>query len=516
MKTTLRTVLWAAVAGSLLAAPFAFAQNFNALPKSGKAASDAWPGYFWSYFGGQQQSGFTGIAGGLAWRFQGAQSPAEKFDIAFGNKDKLAAAMPKILAFGLCAEKAKKSCFPAAGATHRMNQDCLKKTEIRNAYAACVKPPMDTVTAWEVVNQGIGKLDADFWWGICHGWAAAAALFKEPVKDVTHNGVTFTPGDIKAYAAVAGTDVDLAPGGWFGSRYDGAKDYDFDTTKNDPALNDITPRQYHNAMGKVLGAGKGLVVDRYTGGEVWNQPADRFETTCLAAGAGCAAGEQAQTCKTAFTWAEDGDPSAVANGNRSNPHHYTTRNLSYTICVKGGEITGEGKWNHDPNAGKNNLHPDFIWVPGALRSGSGASNPMIATRLAEWKKLLADPSAGISTGGGSITPEKVVKVNVNKAIPDMNTTGVTATGSVAGTGKITTFSTCLNITHAYKDDLVCTTTFGGKTATVWNKERTTQPCVSHTSFTGLPASGTVSVNCKDVVQADVGQWASFEIRFTSK
>lgn len=504
MKTTLRNVLWAAVAGSFLAAPAAIAQNFNTTPLSGKAKWDAWPGYFWSYFAGKP----SGIAGGLAYRYKDNVSPAENFDKAFGNADKLKAALPKIQAFGECAYKAKLSCLPAPGAPNRMNQECLKKPEIRAAHAACVKPPMDTVTAWEVVNQGIGKLDADFWWGICHGWSAAAVFFKEPVKNVVFNGVTFRPGDIRAYMSATATDQDIAPGGWTGTRYDGA-------ASGDAALKDVTPRQYHNTMGKFLGAGQGVVVDRFTGAEVWNQPTDRFTTTCQPVGAGCAAGEQPQTCKTSFTWAEDGNGvEPIANGNRAEPN-YSTRNLSYTICVKDGMITGEGKWNHDPNADKDSLHPDFIWVPGSLRSGSGASNPMIAQRQVEWIKALVEPA---SAGGTTTTPEKVAKTVVNKAIPDNATTGVTATVAVAGVGKFKTFSTCLNITHTYRGDLLCTTTYGGKTSTVWNKSGggadNLDTCISSTSFTGLAVGGAASVKCADTAGGDVGTWNFVEIRYT--
>jgi len=509
MKTTLRNVLVAALAGVLFA-PAASAQNFNALPKSGKATFDAWPGYFWSYFGGKP----SGIAGGLAYRYADNVSPAELFDKAFGNGTKLAAALPKIQAFGECALKAKQACMPASGA-NRMNTECLKKSEIRSAHAACKKDfGMDTVTAHEVVNQGVGKLDADFWWGICHGWAAAAVLFKEPVKNVVHNGVTFRPGDIKGFLSVAGTDIDLAPGGWVGTRYDGP-------SSGDAALQDVTPRQYHNFMAKFLGAGKGVVVDRYTGAEVWNQPTDRFETTCAAGGAGCAAGEQAQTCRTAFTWAEDHNVTDLGNGNRTSSA-YTTRNLNYTVCVKDGLITGEGKWNHDPNADKNALHPDFIWAPGSLRDGSGASNPMIAMKSAEIISKLANPSAGVgSSTGGTTTPtlpEKKVAVTVNKAIPDNSATGVTATATVAGTGKIKTYATCLNITHTYRGDILCTATYGGKTANVWNKEGGStdniNTCISHTSFNGLAAGGAATVKCSDVGKGDIGKWVGLEVRYT--
>ena len=94
MKTTLRNVLWAAVAGSFLAAPAAIAQNFNTTPLSGKAKWDAWPGYFWSYFAGKP----SGIAGGLAYRYKDNVSPAENFDKAFGNADKLKAAVGPVAA----------------------------------------------------------------------------------------------------------------------------------------------------------------------------------------------------------------------------------------------------------------------------------------------------------------------------------------------------------------------------------------------------------------------------------
>jgi hypothetical protein len=53
------------------------------------------------------------------------------------------------------------------------------------------------------VDECYGSGEADgvaSWWSTNHAWAPAALLAPEPRNDVTINGVTFTPGDIKALA----------------------------------------------------------------------------------------------------------------------------------------------------------------------------------------------------------------------------------------------------------------------------------------------------------------------------
>ena len=54
------------------------------------------------------------------------------------------------------------------------------------------------------------------WYGHCNGWAAASIRHAEPQENVVHNGVVFTPADIKALLAeiyIYNEHIDLSGGG---------------------------------------------------------------------------------------------------------------------------------------------------------------------------------------------------------------------------------------------------------------------------------------------------------------
>lgn len=72
-----------------------------------------------------------------------------------------------------------------------------------------------------------GKMDGTMsvgWWGSCDKVALAGVLFREPKKDVTIDGVTFTAQDIKGLLTVI---ADSQAGGvdFIGNRYDARQDY---------------------------------------------------------------------------------------------------------------------------------------------------------------------------------------------------------------------------------------------------------------------------------------------------
>ncbi|MBI3184572.1 MAG: hypothetical protein HYZ28_20750 [Myxococcales bacterium] len=71
-----------------------------------------------------------------------------------------------------------------------------------------------------------GKKDGTMsvgWWGSCDKVALAGNLFKEPKKDVTLNGVTFTAQDIKGLLTVI-ADSQSPQSKWAGNRYDARPD----------------------------------------------------------------------------------------------------------------------------------------------------------------------------------------------------------------------------------------------------------------------------------------------------
>jgi hypothetical protein len=117
---------------------------------------------------------------------------------------------------------------------------------------------------WEMHNHGPHVKGIQGWWGHCNGWCAAAALFPEPRESVTVNGVTFGNADIKALLTEAGM---AANADYFGTRVDYGNDY------NTPKYTDTVPDQYLLVLTNYIGRQKhGVLIDRYTGDQIWNQP----------------------------------------------------------------------------------------------------------------------------------------------------------------------------------------------------------------------------------------------------
>lgn len=516
MKTSIRLVT-ACLGATALVAATAQAQlsyNFNLVPKAGEASFPAWPFYYWSYFNGGGQSG---ICGGLAWRWAGStsESPAEKFDKAFGYASKLETA--KLDAFGKCAWNAKARCVGG----HRVDYKCIDSAEVKAAYAACKKEfTVDSATEHEVVYQGCGHLRADKWWGICHGAAPATVLFKEPTRSVTYNGVTFQAKDIQGLLSAVATGTVLEDFGWAGCRNDGEYTrISASCPSREFAEKDVTPKAYHAFFGHFLGTRrKGFVADVSTGPEVWNQGVDGYETNCTAGGTGCAAGQQAYTCRGWFRYSNDMWTTEVDNG-RHDPRFFTKRNLAYTLCVKDGVIVGDGTWNHDPNADKDSLQPDFLWAPKDIDPSDG-SNPYISGKARDIIDNLAKPSAGQAVTPPTPSAENTTGVkNVNLAIPDNNSTGVSRSVKVGTTGKkFKTFSVCLNIAHTYRGDLLVTGTYRNVTATFWNKEGGSEDdintCISTDKFIGLGAGSSLKLKVVDTAAQDVGTWKTYEVKYS--
>lgn len=100
---------------------------------------------------------------------------------------------------------------------------------------------LDANVAWDFLdshgNFGTdGKTDGSMevgWWGNCDKVALAGNLFKEPKKDVTIDGVTFTPQDIKGLLTVI-ADSQSPNIKWAGARYDG--EYDVIRLKNGQSI----------------------------------------------------------------------------------------------------------------------------------------------------------------------------------------------------------------------------------------------------------------------------------------
>lgn len=117
--------------------------------------------------------------------------------------------------------------------------------------------------AWEQGNHGAGVPGIESWWGHCNGWAAAAILTPEPRESVEAGGVSFGIADRKALLSEIGMEV---AGSFFGQRAE--------TSSNtaDSAFQDVHPNQFFLVLTNFVGTGFPMIMDRFTGLEVWNHP----------------------------------------------------------------------------------------------------------------------------------------------------------------------------------------------------------------------------------------------------
>jgi len=116
---------------------------------------------------------------------------------------------------------------------------------------------------WEINNHGPSAPGIQSWWGHCNGWAAASTLFVEPQTTYTDaSGIDFKIGDQKAALSEIAMEVHAES---FGHRANSD-----DSTSLD--FQDVFPDQFFLVMMNVVGLGNPLIMDRYTGSQVWNQP----------------------------------------------------------------------------------------------------------------------------------------------------------------------------------------------------------------------------------------------------
>ena len=116
---------------------------------------------------------------------------------------------------------------------------------------------------WEAKNHGSKTPKLEQWWGHCNGWCAASALFPEPHAPAKVNGITFQVADIKAILSEAAME---AGADYYGERMK-------DDNPGNPAYHDTIPAQYFLVLTNYIGRlNQGVLIDRYTGYQVWNQP----------------------------------------------------------------------------------------------------------------------------------------------------------------------------------------------------------------------------------------------------
>jgi subtilisin-like proprotein convertase family protein len=104
------------------------------------------------------------------------------------------------------------------------------------------------------------------------------------------------------------------------------------------------------------------------------------------------------------------------------------------------------------------------------------------------------------------------------SIPDNNTTGITSSLAVTGTGNIGTLALSVNITHTFQGDLKVTLTSPNGTQYVAHNrtggsaDNVVLVNVPVTVFNGQPAAGTWRLVVQDLASADLGTLNSWSLR----
>lgn len=257
--------------------------------------------------------------------------------------------------------------------------------------------------SWEVRNHGAGVHGVQGWWGHCNGWCVASALFPEPTEPKSVNGVVFTVSDIKALLSELGME---ASADFFGNRVDWGSDY------RSPKYDDTVPAQYFlvltNYMGKLR---QPVLIDRYTGEQVWNQPLAgyRFEEPTPADYLGAspeAPHVYRMIVRSTIWWGRDDvDPGALtAPFAFEDSEHFESRSLQMELWLDGpvefdaqgkvvrsgdvivtrqGDYLVGGTWR-DGEGYIVDGHPDYMWVPFSIAKPA-AEDPYSNPHLdAQW------------------------------------------------------------------------------------------------------------------------------------
>jgi hypothetical protein len=124
--------------------------------------------------------------------------------------------------------------------------------------------------------------NAPRWAGLCHGWAAASTLFREPkpIKMMNMHGIQipFGSADIKALLTYHEAVVSNP---WTRQRVVGQR-CNQPGTDNSPDCRDVNAGSFHVSLGNFLGINRmPFIADITRSAEVWNQPVVDYTTQVL-------------------------------------------------------------------------------------------------------------------------------------------------------------------------------------------------------------------------------------------
>lgn len=250
------------------------------------------------------------------------------------------------------------------------------------------------VSGWEYASHGKTASTTD-WYGHCTGWATAAIMEREPRDEKTFGNITFDVADRKAIL----TEYWLESG----SDYIGTRVWDPEDTSSD-AFWDVIPAQFHLLITNVVGRQKrSLILDRYTGAEVWNQPLVAYQMRPIQKEDYLGPDPKHPklyrvNVTTALFWSEDGvKPNSITpRFEWEEGEYFAKRTLKYELWLDApvvfndkGEMESSGDivvtesgyggtWKNGTSyEAIIDSHPDFMWLPLSYTSSTGYKNPRI-------------------------------------------------------------------------------------------------------------------------------------------
>lgn len=262
----------------------------------------------------------------------------------------------------------------------------------------------ESATNWELQNHGSGVPKLEPWFGHCNGWTASSLLVDEPRAPKMIEGIEFSVGDLKAMLAESYLEFS---GDFVGTRVNDKGDF------SSAAFWDTVPAQFHLLLANTMGKqNRGVIIDRHTGAEIWNQPLIAYEFEPIRPedylGPHPSAPDLYRVNVTARIWWGNDNVSAddiSPTFNLAQMHDefydnfYPGRLLRYELWLdaplefdaegnleKSGNITVTqengrymgGTWkNGSSPAGLINSHPDYMWVPFGRAGSTGYKNPRV-------------------------------------------------------------------------------------------------------------------------------------------
>ncbi len=479
--------------------------RIDQLPTSGLSETVPWPDTYWPTYEDSIN---------VRWQGDDVLSPAEKYDHAFNGWTPADGFMDlKPYTAQRCKDQSwDRAYYDGLGPAARWVSANKGNAKARDG----------------VDNDKDGQTDecddrdgVETWWGLCHAWVPAAMLEPEPLRAVTHNGVTFDVSDIKALIIM---QYDRASAILVGGRCND-KEVKRDETGRltDDVCRDTNAGSFHVIMANFLGLMKRPIAeDRTYDYEVWNQPilewkVDRMDEITEADALRLLERPEGSTyaeinpkavkfyeVESTTYYITESHPETkpltdvITEYTRSDRYHYVLE-VDADGKVNGGEWIGYSRQSH----------PDFLWLPIEARGG----NPYIDTALVRSLIAQSRQPADAEPEDGELV---VLTEEPAMSIPDNTPEGVTSELHVGLPGTARSVEVEVEIRHTYVGDLKVWIEKDGQRVVLHDRTGGSQDDVvktfKATGLAGAQLEGVWVLGVSDHANADVGELVRWSLK----